>query len=67
MPVLIGHNAVGAWLSPDTDAETLKALLEPYSDKMMQAWIVAANVNNARNKDKTCGNKLGGKPLILEE
>jgi putative SOS response-associated peptidase YedK len=58
MPVLISRNALGAWLSTDTDMGAIKALLEPCPDKMMQAWKVGQSINSPTNKDASCANPL---------
>lgn len=58
MPVILSHNAVGQWLTTDSDKETLKQLLEPYPAGLMQAWKVATTVNSPRNKEASCINSL---------
>lgn len=58
MPVIVGHNAISIWLSPEADIPTLTGLFEPYSAAYMQSWKVSQQVNNPRNKDSTCQNSI---------
>jgi putative SOS response-associated peptidase YedK len=48
MPVLIGHNAIGAWLAPDTEPALLKSLLEPASGRPLHAHPADRRMNNPR-------------------
>ena len=56
MPVILGHNAIGAWLSPQTEKSELAELLHPFSEGLMQARTVSKTVNNTRNKGADCLN-----------
>lgn len=56
MPVILGHNAAGAWLGKDTAKGELIDLLQPLSDASMQEWEVSKAVNHAKNKSAECIN-----------
>ena len=58
MPVILSHNAVGQWLAPDSDTDTLKELMQPYPAGLMQAWKVSKAVNSPKNKDASCINSI---------
>jgi putative SOS response-associated peptidase YedK len=58
MPVILSHNAIGAWLDPETPADTLASLMQPFPAPLMQAWKVRKIVNSPRNKDASCINSL---------
>lgn len=58
MPVILGHNAVGIWLSEESDITALSELLAPFPDALMQSVKVSQRVNNARNKDASCQNSI---------
>lgn len=58
MPVILGHNAVSQWLAPETEKETLTALMEPYPAGLMQARKVSQAVNYVKNKGEECINSL---------
>lgn len=58
MPVILSHNAVGAWLDPKASKDTLSELMKPYPEKLMQAWKVSKAMNSPKNKDAACINSL---------
>ena len=49
MPVILQPEAYDDWLSPDTDAETLLALLQPVEWPEMSCHPVSTDVNRAAN------------------
>jgi len=54
MPVILGHNAVSQWLSPDSDPKELVEFFHPYPASLMREHKVSKAVNNPRNKDASC-------------
>jgi putative SOS response-associated peptidase YedK len=54
MPVILGHNAVSQWLSPDSDPKELTDFFHPYPANLMHEHKVSKAVNNPRNKDASC-------------
>lgn len=58
MPVILSHNAVGEWLSPEADKATLTGLMESYPASLMQVWKVSKAVNSPKNKEAGCINSL---------
>ena len=52
MPVILDPDQFDAWLNPDNgDAETLKAMLQPYPGEAMSYWPVDTMVNSPANDD----------------
>ena len=52
MPVMLPQSAWAAWLDPDnSDKESLKALMVPAPDGLLEMHPVSTDVNNVRNKD----------------
>lgn len=49
MPVIIGLDAVGAWLAHDAAIEELMPLLVPPPDEALRVWPVSTAVNSVRN------------------
>ena len=58
MPVILGHNAAGAWLGGESTKDDLIDLLRPLPDDSMQEWEVSKAVNHAKNKAAECINSL---------
>lgn len=54
MPVAIGDNAIGPWMSSATAVEDLQTFLGPYPASQMKATPVTKYVNNVRNKGEGC-------------
>ena len=55
MPVMLAPTAYDQWLSPTfQQAESLKALLRPYSSEELTAYPVSTLVNNPRNDVRQC-------------
>jgi putative SOS response-associated peptidase YedK len=54
MPVILGHNAAGAWLDGATPADELKELLIPFPAKKMSAVPVSEYVNKPQNTGPHC-------------
>jgi putative SOS response-associated peptidase YedK len=54
MPVILDAADYDAWLAPDTDAEELLRLLEPFDSARLNARPVSTTVNNARNEGPEC-------------
>jgi putative SOS response-associated peptidase YedK len=65
MPVIVPREAFEQWLDPTTsDAETLLAPCDPAS---MTFWPVAARVNNVRNDDAACIERIAANEADVEE
>lgn len=54
MPVILGHNAAGAWLDKATSPAELKALLVPFPALKMSAVPVSKYVNRPQNAGPEC-------------
>ncbi len=54
MPVQLTRDEVAAWVNADTDAESLKAMMNPRLKFDIRVTPVSTIVNNARNKDERC-------------
>ena len=54
MPVMLRPEQYDIWLDRDTDAETLKSLLEPYAGDDLQAYVVSNLVNKVENDEPQC-------------
>jgi putative SOS response-associated peptidase YedK len=55
MPVIIPEEKYDFWLNPlNDDTDSLQELLEPYDEKIMEAYPVSQYVNNPKNKGKKC-------------
>jgi putative SOS response-associated peptidase YedK len=54
MPVMLRPEQYDIWLDRDTDAETLKSLLEPYAGDDLQAYVVSNLVNKVENDGPQC-------------
>jgi putative SOS response-associated peptidase YedK len=54
MPVMLRPEQFDIWLDRDTDAETLKSLLEPYAGDDLQAYVVSNLVNKVENDGPQC-------------
>jgi putative SOS response-associated peptidase YedK len=54
MPVILGHNAVGAWLDGATKPQELKELLAPFPAKEMSVVPVSKYVNKPQNTGPAC-------------
>jgi putative SOS response-associated peptidase YedK len=55
MPVILSPGDLEAWLDPSfRDFEPLHALLDPYPDGLMEAYVVSTVVNNSRNDTPAC-------------
>lgn len=55
MPVILAPTAYDQWLNPTFQrAESLKALLRPYSSEELTAYPVSTLVNNPRNDVRQC-------------
>jgi len=53
MPVILNDEDKWAWLQEDNPA-TLKALLKPAPDDLLQAWEVSRAVNDPKNDSPVC-------------
>lgn len=51
MPCILLPEHYRAWMSPETPAAELPAMLSPFPATAMQAWRVSPRVNNARHDD----------------
>ena len=52
MPVMLPQSAWAAWLDPDNgDKESLKELMVPAPEGLLEMHPVSTDVNNVRNKD----------------
>ncbi len=54
MPVILDAEAQALWLDPETDPETLRALLIPAPDEALAAHPVGRRVNNSRHEGPDC-------------
>ena len=54
MPVVIRPEHWSIWLDPNTDAASLRALLEPAPDAFFDAWPVSKAVNSPEVDDPIC-------------
>jgi putative SOS response-associated peptidase YedK len=53
MPVILGHNAVGQWLAPESDPKDLMAFFQSYPASLMREHQVGLAVNYKKN-DPSC-------------
>lgn len=54
MPVILGHNAWGAWMNESTKPKELAELLKPFSDGKMSGYAVSKLVNSVKNNKPEC-------------
>jgi putative SOS response-associated peptidase YedK len=55
MPVILGEDAVDAWLDPkEDDTERLQGLLVPAPESLLVATAVSQRVNSVKNDDPWC-------------
>ena len=55
MPVFLSETSYDQWLAPDyNDFESLKSLLVPASETLLQTTPVSRHVNNVKNDDPKC-------------
>lgn len=54
MPVLLPRAALGEWLDPRSNVDSLRALLDSPSDEALRVFKVSAHVNDPRNNDVAC-------------
>ncbi|HYD18889.1 MAG TPA: SOS response-associated peptidase [Patescibacteria group bacterium] len=54
MPVVVGDNAIGPWLAPNTPVEEVQTFLGPYPDAQMDAVEVSQFVNSVKNTGEAC-------------
>ena len=54
MPVILDRAAQRLWLDPDTDADTLQALLRPPAAGSLDAYAVSRLVNSVANDTEDC-------------
>lgn len=59
IPVHLAMHQVEEWVGADTTPDTLQALLQPEIRVPIQVSTMSTYVNNARNKDERCMEKLG--------
>lgn len=58
MPVIVKPDDNGTSLDGTTPAEKLKSLLAPYPDGELEAYPVSPQVNNPKNDDPQCAEKV---------
>jgi putative SOS response-associated peptidase YedK len=66
MPVMLRPDQYDLWLDGDTDAATLKSLLQPYDDQDLQAYVVSNLVNKVENDGPECIARADA-PTIAEQ
>ncbi|MBI3441983.1 MAG: SOS response-associated peptidase [Proteobacteria bacterium] len=54
MPVILGHNSIGAWLSNTTKEKELMELLIPLPDRQVKYRAVSKFVNSVKNDGAQC-------------
>jgi putative SOS response-associated peptidase YedK len=54
MPVILDERDYKTWLDPATDLETLKTLLSPCPDDVLEAYPVSRDVNRPANDSPDC-------------
>lgn len=59
MPVIIPKKSVNAWLDPETDLQTLEALMQPVDNNFLSCYQVSKHVNKIKNDDPLCIEKVG--------
>ncbi|MFH1737471.1 MAG: SOS response-associated peptidase [bacterium] len=60
MPVILDENNFEMWLDPDfRDSEKLLSILKPYPHDQMEAYPVNNRVNNPKNDDALCVERVG--------
>ena len=63
MPVILEPGSYGLWLDPAAHASAqLRALLGPYPGERMVAYPVSTRVNNPRNDEPACAERLDSSP-----
>ncbi len=60
MPVILQPGDYAAWLSAQTKAEDLKALLKPLPSDLMERYQVSRRMSNARNYGEECMSPIDG-------
>ena len=58
MPVILAPDAWKTWLDPETGADDLQTLLRPCPADQMATHRVSRIVNNARNEDPACVDRV---------
>ncbi|MCB8890535.1 SOS response-associated peptidase [Vreelandella malpeensis] len=59
LPVVIAPEALASWLSPETAAATLEALLVPAPLELLGAFPVSKHVNNPAHQSVSCAHPQG--------
>jgi putative SOS response-associated peptidase YedK len=54
MPVMLGPRERELWLDRDADAAALRAVLQPYPDEQLEAYVVSQLVNHVDNDSPAC-------------
>lgn len=54
MPVILDEQNYDDWLNPDADAGSLKALLKPCREEVIELFPVSRYVNSPKNDDPQC-------------
>lgn len=54
MPAILNQKDYMTWLDPKADIATLKGLLQPYPDPILDAYKVSTKVNNPNADDSDC-------------
>jgi len=58
MPVILTNDTLPAWIDPGTLKEDLLSMLHPCPESMLEAYPVSSRVNNPRNNDAKCIEKV---------
>lgn len=58
MPVILDEPQYKTWLNPKTDVETLKGMLVPYTDGILEAYKISLAVNRPANDSPDILNPL---------
>ena len=59
MPVILQGKDCPMWLDSTTRQDQLRSLLRPFPDDLIEAYSVGARVNNPRNNDPDCIQRIG--------
>ena len=52
MPAILRREDEKSWLNPDLGDNQLKEMLKPYSEKLMESYMISTMVNSPRNDSK---------------
>ena len=67
MPLILPESVVATWLGPQTSADVLQTLLNPYAAEEMECYPVRPLVNSTRNEQPICIERFAPPPVPQQQ